>query len=65
MTTTDDRLERIFTVGQVAQSLSVTTITVYRMLSDGRLQGIKIGNRWRVRKQDVRRFMVAHTRGKR
>jgi len=38
VTTTDDRLERIFTVEQVAQSLSVTTVTVYRMLSDGRLQ---------------------------
>ena len=65
MTTTDDRLERLFTVSQVAQSLSVTTITVYRLLSSGKLQGVKIGNRWRVRKQDVRRFMVAHTRGKR
>lgn len=65
MTTTDDRLEKVFTVGEVSKALSVTTITVYRMLSDGRLQGIKIGNRWRVRKLDVRRFMVAHTRGKR
>jgi len=65
VTTTNDRLEKVFTVGQVAQSLSITTVTVYRMLSDGRLQGIKIGNRWRVRKLDVRRFMVAHTRGKR
>ena len=54
-------LEQIYKIGQVAQALSVTEKTVYRMLSDGRLQGVKIGNRWRIRAVDVDGFLKRHT----
>lgn len=52
-------LEQVYTIGQVAQSLSVTKKTVYRMLADGRLQGLKLGNRWRVRVADLDAFLTA------
>lgn len=35
------------TTKQIQELLQVDRTTVYRMLSDGRLSGIKIGNRWR------------------
>lgn len=50
-------LEQVYTIGQVAQSLSVTKKTVYRMLSDGRLQGVKLGTRWRIRVVDLDTFL--------
>ena len=60
-----DRLEQIYKVGQVSKALSVTDGTVYRMLTDGRLLGVKIGNRWRVRASDVQAFLKAYTKRKR
>lgn len=54
-------LEQIYKIGQVAKALSVTDKTVYRMLSDGRLVGVKIGNRWRVRAVDLDTFLKRHT----
>ena len=50
-------LEQVYTIGQVAQSLSVTNKTVYRMLKDGRLQGLKLGKRWRIRVVDLDTFL--------
>ena len=58
-------LETVYKVGQVARALSLTDKTVYRMLSDGRLKGVKIGgNRWRIRASDVQGFLEANTRRK-
>ena len=37
----------LYTVKQVQDLLKVDRITVYRMLQDGRLKGIKIGHQWR------------------
>ena len=38
---------------QVAETLQVTTFTVYRWLRSGKLVGVKIGKLWRVRPQDL------------
>lgn len=54
-------LEQVYKIGQVAKALRVTDKTVYRMLSDGRLQGVKLGNRWRIRAVDVEGFLKRHT----
>lgn len=40
-------MSEFLTTKQVQALLQVDRTTVYRMLSDGRLNGIKIGNRWR------------------
>lgn len=43
----------LYTVREVQQILKVDRLTVYRMLKDGRLQGIKIGHQWRFKKDGV------------
>lgn len=40
-------MDELLTTRQVQQLLKVDRITIYRMLKDGRLKGIKIGNQWR------------------
>ena len=55
-------LEQVYKIKQVAKALSVTNDTVYHMLLDGRLPGVKLGNRWRVRASDVQRFLEANTK---
>src|SRR5690349_4601196 len=43
----------LLTVKEVQDLLKVDRITVYRMLKDGRLAGIKIGHQWRFSRRDV------------
>lgn len=40
-------MEELITTRQLQEHLKVNRITVYRMLNDGRLKGIKVGNQWR------------------
>ena len=40
-------MDDLLTTRQVQQLLKVDRITVYRMVQDGRLKGIKIGQQWR------------------
>jgi excisionase family DNA binding protein len=54
-------LEQVYRIKQVAKALSMTEKTVYRCLQDGRLQGVKIGGRWRVRAIAVQDFLKRHT----
>ena len=42
---------------QVIDILKVDRITIYRMLQDGRLKGIKIGQQWRFSKSEVERLL--------
>lgn len=59
---TQMELEQVYKIKQVAVALSVTNDTVYHMLLDGRLPGVKLGNRWRVRASDVQAFLEANTK---
>ena len=47
----------LLTTRQVQDLLKVDRITVYRMLQDGRLKGIKIGQQWRFPRAEVERFL--------
>lgn len=47
------------TTHQVQDLLKVDRITVYRMLQDGRLKGVKIGQQWRFHQQEVERLIGA------
>ena len=40
-------MEDLLTTQQVQKLLKVNRITIYRMLQDGRLRGVKIGQQWR------------------
>jgi excisionase family DNA binding protein len=46
----------LLTVGAVAQRLSLHRNTVRIMCQDGRLDGVKVGTRYRVRRESVERF---------
>jgi excisionase family DNA binding protein len=45
------------TTRQVQDILKVDRITVYRMLQDGRLKGVKIGQQWRFPQREVERVV--------
>ena len=47
----------LLTTRQVQDLLKVDRITIYRMLQDGRLRGIKIGQQWRFPTQEVERLI--------
>jgi excisionase family DNA binding protein len=47
----------LLTTRQVQDILKVDRITVYRMLQDGRLKGVKIGQQWRFPQKEVERMV--------
>ena len=49
----------LLTTRQVQDMLQVDRITVYRMLQDGRLKGVKIGQQWRFPQDEVDRLTGA------
>ena len=50
-------MEDLLTTREVQELLHVDRITVYRMLSDGRLKGVKIGQQWRFPAREVDRLL--------
>ncbi len=47
----------LYTTNEVQQLLKVDRVTVYRMLNDGRLAGVKIGHQWRFKKDEVDKLL--------
>jgi excisionase family DNA binding protein len=47
----------LLTTRQVQDILRVDRITIYRMLQDGRLKGVKVGQQWRFARQEVDRML--------
>ena len=52
-------MDDLLTTKQVQGLLQVDRTTIYRMLKDGRLLGIKIGQQWRFPRQGVQDFISA------
>src|SRR4030042_3048392 len=52
-----NKMSQLLTARQVQEILKVDRITVYRMLGDGRLKGVKIGNHWRFHREEIDRFL--------
>lgn len=50
-------MSELLTTKQVQEILKVDRITVYRMLDDGRLKGVKIGNQWRFAQSEIDRLL--------
>ena len=53
----------LLTTKQLQELLMVDRVTVYRMLNDGRLKGVKIGNQWRFPKSDIDRLLGTENGG--
>ncbi len=50
-------MDDLLTTRQVQEILKVDRITIYRMLNDGRLKGVKIGQQWRFPAREVERML--------
>jgi excisionase family DNA binding protein len=54
-------MDELLTSKQVQEYLKVDRTTVYRMLKDGRLTGIKVGQQWRFLRQEVEALLSGFT----
>lgn len=50
-------MDELLTTKQLLELLKIDRTTVYRMLNDGRLTGVKIGGQWRFRRQAVEELL--------
>jgi excisionase family DNA binding protein len=50
-------MSELLTTKQLQDLLKIDRVTVYRMLNDGRLKGVKIGNQWRFPQNEIDRLM--------
>jgi excisionase family DNA binding protein len=48
---------QLLTTKQIQELLKIDRVTVYRMLNDGRLKGVKVGNQWRFFESEIDRLM--------
>lgn len=46
-------METLLSTKQLQELLNIDRTTVYRMLKDGRLTGVKVGNQWRFSREEV------------
>ena len=45
------------TVAEVARRFRVSNMTVYRLIKSGRLGAVRVGRGYRIREEDVRRYL--------
>ena len=50
-------MDELITTKQVQDLLQVDRITIYRMLKDGRLKGVKVGTQWRFHREEIGSLM--------
>ena len=50
--------DEIFTIKEVAAYLKLAEKTAYRLASEGKLPGFKVGGSWRFRKSEIDRWIV-------
>lgn len=50
-------MDRFVTVAEVARQLRVSNMTVYRLVRSGQLAAVRVGRGYRLREEDVRRYL--------
>jgi excisionase family DNA binding protein len=55
-------MDNLFTAKQVQDLLNVDRTTIYRMLKDGRLTGVKVGQHWRFAAREVNDILAGTVR---
>ena len=50
--------EPLLTVGEVANLMRVSNMTVYRLIKAGQLAAIRVGKNYRIRRGDVDRYLT-------
>ena len=56
---TSNERARFLTVAEVAGQLRVSTMTVYRLIKAGQLASVRVGKSYRVREDDVDRYLAS------
>ena len=56
-TTNPSLVERFLTVAEVAKHLRVSNMTVYRLVNSGQLAAVRVGRGYRIREDDVRKYL--------
>lgn len=51
--------DRLLTVGEVAALMRVSNMTVYRLIKSGDLAAIRVGKNYRIRSEDIDRYLNA------
>jgi excisionase family DNA binding protein len=59
LASTSHERARFLTVAEVAAQLRVSTMTVYRLLKAGQLASVRVGKSYRVREEDVDRYLAS------
>lgn len=49
--------ERLLTVSEVAGTMRVSNMTVYRLIKSGQLSAIRVGKNYRIRETEVDRYL--------
>jgi excisionase family DNA binding protein len=52
---------QLLTVGEVADVMRVSNMTVYRLIKGGQLGAIRVGKNYRIRRNDVERYLSQRT----
>ena len=50
--------DRLLTVAEVADTMRVSNMTVYRLIKSGQLPALRVGKSYRLRPADVDQFLV-------
>lgn len=53
-----DARPRFLTVAEVASQLRVSNMTVYRLVKAGELAAVRVGKSYRLREEDVDRYLA-------
>ncbi len=53
-----DGRTRFMTVAEVAQLMRVSTMTVYRLIKAGELPSVRVGKSYRIREDDLDRYLA-------
>jgi excisionase family DNA binding protein len=51
---------RFLTVAEVADLIRVSTMTVYRLIKAGEMRAVRVGKSYRVREDDLDRYLSQH-----
>lgn len=55
---TSESRSQFVTVGEVAELLRVSNMTVYRLVQSGALPAVRVGRSYRIREDDVDRYLA-------
>lgn len=50
--------DRLLTVGEVAGTMRVSNMTIYRLIKSGQLAAVRVGKNYRIRESDVNRYLT-------